>query len=32
VLAASLIAYLHSDEEFFYQIKQAQAEYKKLAK
>lgn len=32
VLAASLIAYLHSDEEFCYQIKQAQAEYKKLAK
>ena len=32
VLAASLIANLHSDEEFCNQLKQAQAEYKKLAK
>ena len=32
VLAASLIANLHNDDEFCHQIKQAQAEYKKLAK
>lgn len=32
ILAASLIANLHSDESFRNQIKQAQAEYQKLAK
>ena len=32
VLAASLVAQLHSDEEFCNQLKQAKAEYQKLAK